>query len=106
MQEINGIIAIPQSNISHSPFPLSSFCPNILSYPGLNLPCQTDIDPGGLDCTSPSSSTAAASATGEAGDDNIEEADDAGDDGLEDGADAVNDCHQAGADCLKDGFDL
>ncbi|MCJ1401647.1 hypothetical protein MMC11_004864 [Xylographa trunciseda] len=52
---------------------------------------------------SPPPATAAA---GQAGDNDVEEADDGADDGLQDGADAVNDGHEARADGLEDGLDL
>lgn len=61
---------------------------------------------GVLNGTSPATSTTPAAAACEAGDDDIEDADDAGDYGLEDGADPVDDGHEAGADRLEDGFDL
>ncbi|MCJ1295106.1 hypothetical protein MMC34_006667 [Xylographa carneopallida] len=48
----------------------------------------------------------AAPTAGQAGDDDVEEADDGADDGLQDGADAVDDGHEAGADGLEDGLDL
>lgn len=58
-----------------------------------------------LDRTPPTP-TSSAAATGQAGDDDVEERNDAGDDGLQNGTDAVNDGHEACADGLEDGFDL
>ena len=45
-------------------------------------------------------------ATGQAGDDDVEDASDAIDDCLEDGGDAVDNGHEAGAYGLEDLFDL
>lgn len=55
-----------------------------------------------------SSSTSAptAAATGEAGNDDVEDGDNAVDDCGKDGADAVYDGHEAGADGLKDRLNL
>jgi len=43
-------------------------------------------------------------ATGDAGDDDVEERDNAVDDGCEDGANAIDDCHQYGADGPANGL--
>jgi len=61
---------------------------------------------GGLDRTSPSAPTASAAATGEAGDDDVEDRNDAGDNSLQDGTDAVDNGHETGADGLENGLDL
>jgi hypothetical protein len=45
-------------------------------------------------------------AAGEAGDNNVEEADDGANDGLQNCADAAHDGHQTVPDCLKDSFNL
>ena len=51
----------------------------------------------------PTSSTAAAC---QAGDNDVEQANNCADDSLEDGSDAINDGHKACPDGLEDGFDL
>ncbi len=51
-------------------------------------------------------SPSAATATGEAGDDDVEEGDDAVDDCGQDGTDTVHDCHEDIADCAENGFEL
>jgi hypothetical protein len=60
------------------------------------------------DATSRKSRPMAASTTttGQAGDDDVKEANDGVDDGGEDGANAIHDSHQAVADGAEDGFDL
>jgi len=50
--------------------------------------------------------TAATATAGEAGDDDVEDADDAVNDGGQHGPDAVDDGHQAVADGSEDGFKL
>ena len=54
----------------------------------------------------PSSSTPAAVATGETGDDHPAEGHDAADDGHDHGADGVDDAHEAGSDGVEDACDL
>lgn len=60
----------------------------------------TPPSPAGLDMASPGSSaaTAAGLATGEAGDDDVEEGGNGADDGREDTSNAVDNGHQACAD--------
>lgn len=62
---------------------------------------------GSLDSTSPSrGTTPACAATGEAGDDDVEEGDDSADDGLEDSSDATDDGHDDSAYRLAERRDL
>ena len=63
------------------------------------------ILPNGLDRTCPTP-TPSTTATGQAGDDDVEDRNDAGDDCLEDRADAVDNGHEASPNGLKDGLDL
>lgn len=53
-----------------------------------------------------STTTATATATGETGNDDVENRDEAVDNGSEDLTDTVNDSHEAGTDGLEYGFDL
>ncbi len=78
------------------------------TYSARRAPLDSEIigGRGGLDCTSPSAPTASAAATGEAGDDDVEDRYDAGDDGLKNSADAVDNGHKTGADGLENGLDL
>ena len=73
----------------------------LLSYDG-----GREAKRASLDSTRAPTPTTSATATGQAGDDDVKNADDAGDDGLENRADTVNDGHEAGTDGLEDGFDL
>ena len=73
---------------------------------GLLLLPQGLRHPQGLDRTRPSTPTSPTTAACQAGDDDVEQANDCANDGLKDGSDAVNDSHKACTDCLEDGFDL
>lgn len=101
--------APPPFGISHTaPLPpLTSFIASRKSELALFLSLchksqRLDSTRGGA--TSPSAA-AATTTTGEAGDDDVKEADDGVDDGSEDGGNAVDDGHQAVADGLEDAFD-
>lgn len=59
-----------------------------------------------LDMRSCSLAPPTAAATGEAGNDDVEDGHNAVDDGLEDRADSVDDGHEASADGLEDSLDL
>lgn len=54
----------------------------------------------------PRPTTPSAIAAGQAGDQNVEDADDTADDSVEDGADGVHDAHETGADGAEDIRDL
>ena len=78
------------------------------TYSARRAPLDSEVAGGwgGLDRTSPSAPTASAAATGEAGDDDVEDRNDAGDNSLQDGTDAVDNGHETGADGLENGLDL
>ena len=75
-----------------------------MSWP--SPPSPRPLTSQGLDRTRPSTPTSPTTAACQAGDDDVEQADNCADNGLEDGSDAVNDRHKACTYGLEDGFDL